>query len=90
MNSQDMVERGRNHTALRCELDRQALLRGEERELLPVAADALLFNEPDALVKRAHAMDLLDALAANGRRSDREAERLRNALDGCGETELAS
>jgi hypothetical protein len=90
MNSQQMVERGRSHTALRSELARQGLLLAHEQELLLDAADALLFDEPDALVKRAQAMDLLDTLEVNGRRSEREAERLRGVLAGCGEAELAS
>jgi hypothetical protein len=64
--------------------------RANERALLLDAADALLFDEPDALVKLAQAKDLLDALEVNGRRTEREAERLRDALDGCGEGVLVS
>ena len=85
MNAQEMLERGRSRTALRTELDRQGLLWPRERELLVDAADALLFDEPDAEEKRWAAVELLAALEANGRRTEGEAARLRDALDGCGE-----
>jgi hypothetical protein len=88
MNAQQMVERGRNHTSLRTELDRQGLLFAHERELILDAADALLFDEPEAEERRREAMDLLDALEINGRRTDAEAARLRDALDGCGDHNL--
>jgi len=88
MNSQQMVERGRNHTRLRAELDRQGLLFAHERELILDAADALLFGEPEADERRRDAMDLLDALEANDRRTESEATRVRDALDGCGDANL--
>ena len=90
MNSQEMVVRGRNHTALRAELVRQGLLFAHERELLLDAADALLFDEPEADVRRTQAMDLVDELETNGRRTEGEASRLRAALDGCGDAALAA
>jgi len=85
MNSQEMVERGRNHTALRTELDRQGPLFVQERELLLDAADALLFDEPEGDVRRQEAMDLLEALEANERRTEGEVSRLGTALVGCGD-----
>jgi hypothetical protein len=85
MNAQEMLERGRSRTALRVELDRQGPLWPHERELLVDAADALLFDEPEADEKRWAALELLAELEANGRRTDGEADRLRDALDGCGE-----
>jgi len=88
MNSQQMVERGRNHTRLRTELDRQGLLFAHERELILDAADALLFEEPEAEERRREATYLVDALEVNGRRTEGEAARLRDALDGCGDANL--
>jgi hypothetical protein len=90
MNTQDMVERGRHHTALRTELSRQGPLWPHERALLLEAADALLFEEPEAAWQKAQALHLLDALEAHGRRTDGEAQRLRDALDGCGEPEVVA
>ncbi len=90
MNTRDLVNRGVRHTALRAELDRQGVLYARERELLMDAADALLFGEPEAELLRIEALALLEELEANGRRTEREALRLRDALTGCGETELVT
>jgi hypothetical protein len=86
MNTQEMELRGRAHTALRAELNRQGVLHAHERELLLDAADALLFEEPEAQQRLTEALELLDALQTTGRRTDGEAVRLRTALDGCGVT----
>lgn len=85
MNTHDMVMRGRAHTALRAELERQGPLHPRERELLLAAADALLFAEPDAELWRIEAIALLDGLETLERRTAAEAARLRSALDGCGD-----
>jgi hypothetical protein len=84
MTSQEMVARGRRHTALRAELNRQGPLHRHERDLLLDAADALLFDEPEARQRKAEALELLDALQAAGRRTSAEAGRVREALEGCG------
>jgi hypothetical protein len=84
MDFQEMAARGRRHTALRTELHRQGPLYAHERELLLDAADALLFDEPEASVRQAQARELLETLEAGGRRSATEAARLRDALEGCG------
>ena len=90
MNAPQIVARGLSHTALRGELNRQGPLHPHERRLLLEAADALLFDEPEAWWRRVEAMALLDALEANDRRTATEATRLRIALDGCGESELVA
>ena len=90
MSSPEMVARGRRHTALRAELGRQGLLHLHERDLLLDAADALLFDEPEAQQRKAEALELLDALEAAGRRTSAEAWRLWEALEGCGADESAA
>lgn len=84
MNTQDLSTRGAAHTALRTELDRQGPLHRRERDLLLAAADALLFDEPDAELRRIEAIALLEGLEILERRTAGEAARLRDALDGCG------
>jgi hypothetical protein len=84
MTTPDLPTRALWHTALRAELDRQGVLHAHERELLLDAADALLFDEPEAVERRAEALELLSVLVANERRTDSEAARLREALEGCG------
>jgi hypothetical protein len=84
MNTADLSTRGRSHTALRMELGRQGPLHPRERDLLVAAADALLFDEPDAELWRIEAMALLEGLEVLERRTAGEAARLRDALDGCG------
>jgi hypothetical protein len=84
MTTPDLPARALWHTALRAELDRQGVLHARERELLLDAADALLFDEPEAVERRAEALELLSVLVANERRTDSEAARLREALEGCG------
>jgi hypothetical protein len=80
-----LAARGRSHTQLRQLLDaRETLLHGPERETLLDAADALLFNEPDAEDKRAAAHALLDRLVETGRWLARPAAEAAAALDGCG------
>jgi hypothetical protein len=85
MTGEDMMARGRRHTDLRAELSRQGMLHLQERDLLLDAADALLFDEPEAEQRKAEAIALLDALEANERRTSDETRRLREALEGCGE-----
>jgi hypothetical protein len=84
MNPADLITRGRSHTALRTELDRQGPLHPRERDLLLAAADALFFDEPDAELWRIEATALLEGLEVLERRTAGEAARLRDALDGCG------
>lgn len=84
MNPQDTVARCRQHVALRRELNRQGPLYADERELLLDAADALLFDEAEAALRRIEALELLDALEVNERRTPGETQRLRVALEGCG------
>jgi hypothetical protein len=79
----DITARGRAYTELVAELRRQGPLWPAERELLTEAADALLFDEPEAAPARAAALELLATLVANERRTDAEATRLRTALTGC-------
>jgi hypothetical protein len=88
MSFQGLTARGLQHTALRAEINRQGLLYADERELLLDAADALLFDEPEAPLRKAEALELLDALQAAERRTTGETERLREALEGCGEGAL--
>ena len=88
MHTNDLSTRGSAHTALRTELDRQGPLHPQERELLLTAADALLFDEPDAQLWRIEAIALLEGLEILERRTTGEAARLRDALDGCGEEVL--
>jgi len=85
MNTTELITRGRAHTALRAELDRQGPLHCAERDLLLAAADALLFDEPDAELWRIEATALLEGLESLERRTASEAARLRSALDGCGD-----
>jgi hypothetical protein len=79
----DMTARGAAYTALCAELRRQGPLWPAERELLLEAADALLFDEPEAAPRRAEALELLNMLVANERRTEAEATRLSTALTGC-------
>jgi len=85
MNTHELNTRGQSHTALRTELDRQGPLHPRERELLLAAADALLFDEPDAELWRIEAIALLEGLEILERRTAAEASRLRDALEGCGD-----
>jgi hypothetical protein len=85
MSAQDLIPRGRQHTALRDELDRQGPLWPAERAVLLEAADALLFDEPEAGARETQALDLLAALVENERRTAAESARLRTALLGCGD-----
>jgi hypothetical protein len=84
MTGDAMEIRARGHIALRAELDRQGVLHAHERELLVEAADALLFDEPEAQERWAEALVLLDVLESVGRRTTGETTRLRDALELCG------
>jgi hypothetical protein len=86
--SEDLARRGRAHTRLRELLDARgpALMHSDERERLVDAADALLFNEPDALERRDQALDLLDALVEGGRWEATAANAVAQALRACGAT----
>ena len=84
--SEDLARRGRAHTRLRELLDARgpALLHRHEREQLVDAADALLFNEPDALERRDAALDLLDDLVDAERWETAAANAVAQALRACG------
>ena len=84
--SEDLARRGRAHTRLRELLDARgpALLHPHEREQLVDAADALLFNEPDALERRDGGLDLLDDLVEFGRWEPSAANAAAQALRACG------
>ena len=81
-----LAARGRSHTQLRELLDaRASILHAGEREVLLDAADALLFDEPDAPAKRAAARELLGMLVESGRWMAGPADEAAAALDGCGD-----
>ena len=86
--SEDLARRGRAHTRLRELLDARgpAVLHPHEREQLVDAADALLFNEEDALERRDAALDLLDDLVESGRWEPAAANAVAQALRACGQT----
>jgi hypothetical protein len=77
-----------DHTRLRELLDAGAPagLAPQEREQLVDAADALLFNETDALERRDAALDLLDSLVEAGRLEPASANAAAQALRACGQT----
>lgn len=80
-----LAARGSSHTQLRELLDARAtIVHPGERDALLDAADALLFDEPDAGAKRDDAATLLDALVDSGRWLPEPAAAVRAALDGCG------
>ena len=80
--SDDLARRGRAHTRLRELLDSRGptALHQHERDQLVDAADALLFNEPDALERRDAALDLLDDLVEFGRWEPSAANAVAQAL----------
>jgi len=83
--------RAHSHTRLRRLLaDREAILHRSERAVLLDAADALLFDEPDALSKRASSHRVLAALVDKDRWQPDPAAEVRAALDGCGAHEPAT
>ena len=85
-----LAERGRCHTRLRELLaDRAAILHAPERAVLLEAADALLFDEPDAAAKRAAGHALLATLVQRDRWLPEPAAEVATTLDGCGAGELA-
>ncbi len=80
--------RARSHTLLRRLLaDRAAILHRDEHRLLLDAADALLFDELDALAKQGSGQRLLAALVDNDRWLPDPAAEVRAALDGCAAAE---
>ena len=86
--SEDLARRGRAHTRLRELLDSRgpAVLHQRESDQLVDAADALLFNEPEALEARDAALDLLDDLVEFGRWEPGAANAVAQALRACGQT----
>jgi hypothetical protein len=85
-----LAARGRSHSHLRDLLDaRASILHAPEREVLLDAADALLFDEPDAPAKRAAARELLTTLVESGRWLGGPADEAAAALAGCGAGEPA-
>jgi hypothetical protein len=88
--SEDLARRGRAHTRLRELLDTRgpADLQTHEREQLVDAADALLFNEPDALERRDAALEVLDELVDVGRIEPPAANAAAQALRACGQTAI--
>jgi hypothetical protein len=83
---EDLARRGRAHTRLRELLDARgpSSLHQHERDQLVDAADALLFNETDALERRDAALDLLDGLVEFGRWEATAANAVAQALRSCG------
>src|SRR3954454_12199794 len=80
--------RARSHPLLRRLLaDRAAILHRDEQRLLLDAADALLFDELDALVKQGSGQRLLGALLNSARWLPDPAAEVRAALDGCAAAE---
>ena len=88
--SDDLARRGRAHTRLRELLDSRGpgVLHRHEREQLVDAADALLFNETDALERRDAALDLLDDLVEFSRLEPPAANAVAQALRACGQTAI--
>ena len=88
--SEDLARRGRAHTRLRELLDARgpSVVQPHEREQLVDAADALLFNETDALERRDAALDLLDELVDTGRWEPAAANAVAQALRACGQTAI--
>ena len=64
--------------------DRAAILQPDEHQLLLEAADALLFDEPEAAAKRTAAYEMLWALVETDRWLSGPAGEVREALDACG------
>ena len=87
-----LADRGRSHTHLRELLDaRDPLLHAHEREQLLDAADAQLFDEPEAGEKLIAARLLLDEMVESGRWVQGPADEVLAALEGCrGATPLAA
>ena len=86
--SEDLARRGRAHTRLRELLDSRGptVLHQRERDQLVDAADALLFNEPEASESRDAALDLLDDLVECDRWEPGAAHAVAQALRACGQT----
>ena len=87
-----LAARGRSHTRLRELLDaREALLHANEREQLLDAADAQLFDEPEASEKLLASRLLLDEMVESGRWIQGPADEVVAAIEGCrGVTPLAA
>jgi hypothetical protein len=84
--SHELARRGRAHTRLRELLDARgpASLHRHEREVIVDAADALLFDEPDAAERRDRAVELLDELVEAERWEPHAAAAAVSALRACG------
>ena len=86
----DLADRGRSHTRLRELLGARAtILHDRERDAILDAADALLFDEPDAPEKQRAAHDLVGDLVEHGRWLPEPADDVLVALDGCGRPALS-
>jgi hypothetical protein len=84
--TESLAARGRAHTKLRELLEARAtILHDAEREHLLDAADALLFDEPEAGVKMLDADAIIERLIESERWLPGPAEEVRAALRGCGE-----
>jgi hypothetical protein len=70
--------------------DRAAILLPDEHRGLLDAADALLFDEPEAAAKRTAAYEMLRALVEADRWMSGPAGEVREALDACGEAVASS
>jgi hypothetical protein len=82
--SDSLADRGRSHTRVRELLEaRETILHAQEREQLLDAADALLFDEPEADEKLAGARELLTEMVISGRWLEGPAGDVVAALEGC-------
>ena len=81
--TRDMAASSQAYFTFKGLLDRvgPAKLQTSERELLMDAADAILFDEEDAPVKRQRAHDLLDHLIASDRWISETAQSAKDYLD---------
>jgi hypothetical protein len=84
--TESLAARGRAHTKLRELLEARAtILHPKEHEKLIDAADAQLFDEPEARAKMAEAEAIIDRLIESERWLPGPAEEVRAALRDCGE-----
>jgi hypothetical protein len=89
--TESLAARGRSHTLLRELLDARAtIVHADEREQLLDAADALLFDEPEAAAKLAAGDEIIDRLVESERWLPGPAEQVRAALHGCRGGSLAA
>lgn len=87
----ELARRGRAHTRLRELLDSRGptKLHAGERERIVDAADALLFDEPEAADRRDAAIELVEELSESERWEPQAAAAVVSALRACGRTEPA-